>query len=71
MLKERALHDASGKRVKDMSAGGDGTGRNIDFVVKDKNGKWRPVEVTSPTAPKADQINKEIRIRSQVHLYGT
>ena len=65
VLKERALRDASGKRVRDMSAGGDGTGRNIDFVVKDKNGKWRPVEVTSPTAPKADQINKEIRIRSQ------
>ena len=63
VLKERALRDAKGNRVQDNSPEGDGTGRNIDFVVKGKDGKWRPVEVTSKTAPKDAQLAKEGRIR--------
>ena len=64
VLRERALRNAKGERVRDNSAGGDGTGRNIDFVVKGKDGKWRPVEVTSKTADKAAQLNKEKAIRN-------
>mgnify|MGYP003583355784 CR=1 FL=1 len=59
------MRNAKGERVRDNSAGGDGTGRNIDFVVKGKDGKWRPVEVTSKTADKAAQLNKEKAIRNQ------
>ena len=58
------MRNAKGERVRDNSAGGDGTGRNIDFVVKGKDGKWRPVEVTSKTADKAAQLNKEKAIRN-------
>ena len=32
-------------------------------MVKGKDGKWRPVEVTSKTAPKDAQLAKEGRIR--------
>ncbi|CAM3426125.1 RHS repeat-associated core domain-containing protein [Paracidovorax anthurii] len=65
VLRERALRNAKGERVRDNSSGGDGTGRNIDYVVKGKDGKWRPVEVTSKSADKTAQLSKERAIRNQ------
>ncbi len=65
VLRERALRNTKGERVRDNSPGGDGTGRNIDYVVKGKDGKWRPVEVTSKTADKTAQLTKERAIRNQ------
>ena len=47
-------------RIKDPLTG---ERRRIDFVVKGQDGTWRPVEITSKTAPKGPQIRKEERIR--------
>ncbi|WP_258187569.1 RHS repeat-associated core domain-containing protein [Trinickia symbiotica] len=60
VISERYLRDASGKSVKDPLTG---ERRRIDFVVKGQDGIWRPVEITSQTAPKFDQLAKELRIR--------
>ncbi|RKP46385.1 RHS repeat-associated core domain-containing protein [Trinickia fusca] len=60
VISERYLRDASGKSVKDPLTG---ERRRIDFVVKGQDGVWRPVEITSQTAPKFDQLSKELRIR--------
>jgi len=47
VISERYLRDSSGKSVKDPLTG---ERRRIDFVIKGKDGIWRPVEVTSQTA---------------------
>ncbi|MCG8711053.1 RHS repeat-associated core domain-containing protein [Brenneria sp. 4F2] len=60
VLSERYLRDFTGRSVKDPLTG---ERRRIDFVVKGQDGQWRPVEVTSRTAPKGPQIRKEERIR--------
>ncbi|WP_133648435.1 RHS repeat-associated core domain-containing protein [Paraburkholderia flava] len=60
VLSERYLRDANGKSVKDPITG---ERRRVDFVVKGQDGVWRPVEITSQTAPKFDQLAKELRIR--------
>lgn len=60
VLSERYLRDAKGKSVKDPLTG---ERRRVDFVVKKPDGKWHPVEVTSPKAPKSVQLDKEVRIR--------
>jgi RHS repeat-associated protein len=60
VISERYLRDSSGKSVKDPLTG---ERRRIDFVIKGKDGIWRPMEVTSQTAPKFDQLSKELRIR--------
>lgn len=60
VLSERYLRGADGKSVKDPLTG---ERRRIDFVVKGQDGKWRPVEITSKTAPKDVQLAKEDRIR--------
>ena len=39
-------------------------GRRVDFVVKGKDGVWRPIEVTSMTADKAAQLAKERNINA-------
>jgi RHS repeat-associated protein len=56
---EQYLRDINGKIIK----GSDGTGRRLDVVVV-KDGKLvgNPIEVTSMTAPKGDQIFKETNI---------
>lgn len=46
------MRNAKGERVRDNSAGGDGTGRG------------KAVEVTSKTADKSAQLDKEARIRA-------
>lgn len=63
VLRERELCDRDGNPVKD-SATETGQKRRIDFVVV-KDGKVVDmVEVTSETAPKRNQLQKEYRIRS-------
>ncbi|MDX5631113.1 MULTISPECIES: hypothetical protein, partial [unclassified Brenneria] len=54
------LRDSTGRSVKDPLTG---ERRRIDFVVKGQDGQWRPVEITSRTAPKDVQLAKEDRIR--------
>ncbi|MDP8100375.1 RHS repeat domain-containing protein [Phocoenobacter atlanticus] len=61
VLRERLLRDEKGNKVLDPFSG---TGRRVDFVVRGKDGVWRPVEITSKTAPKAIQLSKERTIRS-------
>jgi hypothetical protein len=59
VLSERYLRNSAGKIVRDSN----GSARRVDFVVKGKDGAWRPVEVTSKTASKDAQIAKEEEIR--------
>ncbi|WP_369414865.1 RHS repeat-associated core domain-containing protein [Morganella morganii] len=66
VLSERYLRGADGKSVKDPLTG---ERRRVDFVVKGRDGKWRPVEITSLTAPKGPQIEKEIRIRNDGGIF--
>ena len=66
VLRERYLRDANGKIVRDPKTG---EARRVDFVVKGKDGKGTSVEVTSKTADKRDQINKEGRIRAAGGTY--
>ena len=62
VLRERTLRNKKGEKV----VGKDGTGRRVDFVVLDDKGKAKfSVEVTSKTADKTDQINKEGQIRNK------
>ncbi|SMB87932.1 RHS repeat-associated core domain-containing protein [Pasteurella testudinis DSM 23072] len=61
VLRERILRDANGKKVLDPLTN---SGRRVDFVVKGKDGVWRPIEITSKTAPKFEQLAKETRISS-------
>ena len=64
ILSERYLRDVDGKSVKDIDVVG-GSRRRVDFVVVE-NGKVVGVyEVTSPTAKKTDQIEKERIIRNK------
>ena len=61
VLSERILRDASGRKVLDPMTN---SGRRVDFVVKGKDGNWKPVEITSMKAPKVEQLAKEARIQS-------
>ncbi len=54
------LRDKDGNIVKDPVTG---EGRRVDFVVIKDNKVIKSFEVTSPTAPKEDQMAKEARIR--------
>ena len=59
ILKERYIRDASGKRVRDAFE----SRRRLDFVVIG-DGKVKGIyEVTSPTADKTAQLEKEMNIR--------
>lgn len=60
VLSERYLRDAKGKIVKDPLTG---EGRRIDFVIKNSDGTGTAKEITSLTAPKIAQLEKEMRIR--------
>ncbi|WP_077033342.1 RHS repeat-associated core domain-containing protein [Pelomonas sp. KK5] len=64
VVSERYLRDSKGNVVQDKGASGDGTARRPDFHVRLADGQWHPVEVTSRTAPKTEQLAKELRIRS-------
>ena len=66
VLRERYLRDADGKIVRDPKTG---EARRIDFVIKDKDGKGTAVEVTSRTADKRAQLDKEARIRADNGVY--
>jgi RHS repeat-associated protein len=60
VLKERMLLDKNGNKV---TSGG--TGRRVDYVVLDDNGKAiHSYEVTSKTADKGPQLRKETNIRN-------
>ena len=61
VLRERYLRDANGKIVRDPKTG---EARRVDFVVKGADGKGKAVEVTSKTADKSAQLDKEARIRA-------
>jgi len=54
------IRDKSGNIIKDTDSG---EARRIDFVVTKDGKSIESVEVTSPTAPKDKQIEKESRIR--------
>ncbi len=60
ILGERDLRDSNGKRVKDTETK---TGRRVDFVVIEDGKVVRVIEVTSPTADKVAQFEKEGRIK--------
>ena len=60
VLSERYLRNAEGKIVKDPLTG---EGRRLDFVIKNGDGTGTAKEITSLTAPKAAQLEKEMRIR--------
>ncbi|MGF6213656.1 hypothetical protein [Comamonas sp. 4034] len=66
VLRERYLRDANGKIVRDPKTG---EARRVDFVITDKNGKGTAVEVTSRTADKQSQLDKEGRIRAAGGVY--
>lgn len=62
ILPERYLLDQHGSFARDPLSG---ESRRIDFVVVDREyAAQRSIEVTSPTAPKDEQIAKEDRIRA-------
>ena len=61
VLRERELCDRDGNPVKDSETG---QKRRIDFVVVKDEKVVDMVEVTSETAPKRNQLQKEYRIRS-------
>jgi hypothetical protein len=64
VLNERTLYDRNGNEVK-FGKKGKETGRRIDYIVFDNNGNpIRLIEVTSKTANKNTQNNKEQMIRS-------
>jgi uncharacterized protein RhaS with RHS repeats len=65
VLRERYLRDANGKIVRDQF----GKARRVDFVVKGKDGKGTSIEVTSKTADKRAQIDKERSIRNRGGTY--
>jgi RHS repeat-associated protein len=63
VLSERMLLDKFGKKVT-TRVGKKETGRRIDFIILDENGKAiKSIEVTSKTAKKGPQIAKENIIR--------
>ena len=64
--RERYLRDANGKIVKDPDTK---TGRRIDFSVMKDGIVSNLVEVTSLTAPKSKQYEKEMRIRAAGGTY--
>lgn len=58
-MSEKTLRTADGKKAIDPVTG---TGRRVDHVVI-KDGRGKPIEVTSKTANKDIQLAKEARIR--------
>jgi hypothetical protein len=64
--RERYLRDAKGKIVKDPDTK---TGRRIDFSVMKDGVVSNLIEVTSLTAPKSKQYDKEMRIREAGGTY--
>ena len=68
VLSERYLRDANGKSVKDPLTG---ERRRIDFIIKNQDGKWKAVEITSrPNVAKKNlQLAKEERIREQGGIF--
>ena len=70
VLSERTLRGADGRKAIDPLTR---EGRRVDFVVKGKDGVWRPIEVTSMTnkGNKANQIAKEVGIRTELAKNGS
>ncbi|ANH81768.1 hypothetical protein A8C56_12945 [Niabella ginsenosidivorans] len=66
IVKERYLRDANGKSVKDSLTG---ERRRIDLVVIEDGKVTKVVEVTSHTADKTAQREKEMRIRNEGGTY--
>jgi uncharacterized protein RhaS with RHS repeats len=71
ILKERYLRDETGKSVKDIGIDDGGTGqrRRLDFVVIEDGKVVRVVEVTSSSADKRLQFEKEGRIKGKGGTY--
>lgn len=66
ILSEKYLRNSKGEIIRDIKTK---EGRRIDYiVVKDKK-VVRSIEVTSPTADKTTQIQKELRIRASQKCY--
>ncbi|WP_245232435.1 hypothetical protein [Pasteurella sp. WM03] len=70
ILNERTLRGADGKKAIDPLTQ---EGRRVDFVVKGKDGVWRPIEITSMTnkGNKANQIAKEVGIQAELAKKGS
>ena len=66
IVKERYLRDSSGKSIKDPLTD---SRRRVDFAVIQDGKVVDMIEVTSPTADKTMQVNKEARIRATGDVY--
>jgi hypothetical protein len=66
IVKERYLRDSNGKSIKDPLTD---SRRRIDFAVIQDGKVLDMIEVTSPTADKTLQVNKEARIRATGDVY--
>lgn len=71
ILKERYLRNSDGASIRDVGIeeGGTGERRRVDFVVVEDGKAIRVIEVTSPTANKDLQFEKEERIRQKAKVY--
>ena len=71
ILKERYLRNSDGVSIRDVGIeeGGTGERRRVDFVVVEDGKAIRVIEVTSPTASKDLQFEKEERIRQKAKVY--
>lgn len=67
VLSEQFLRDKAGNIIKDSVTG---EARRIDFIVKKGEKIIKSIEVTSKTAPKIQQIQKEMRILEKARELG-
>ncbi|MCR5797587.1 MAG: hypothetical protein K6G63_06675 [Eubacterium sp.] len=67
IIKEATIVDRLGKPIKDIVTN---SGRRIDYVVKEGNKIKKSIEVTSETAKKGAQLEKEERIRELAKEMG-
>lgn len=67
IISQAVIRDSSGKIIRDPITN---EARRIDFVVTDGKKVIKSIEVTSETAPKKAQIEKELRILKQAREMG-
>lgn len=67
VIREAFIRDANGLPIKDIKTG---EARRIDFIITDGKKVIESIEVTSPTADKILQIDKERRILEQAWDMG-
>lgn len=67
VIREALIRDAKGQPIKDIITN---EARRVDMVVKSGGKVVKSIEVTSMTAPKEFQIEKELRILSQAKETG-